>query len=119
MRRVDIGALRVLLDAMTPGPWRGDPLGEPTDSWTIDADGWEQLAVVNGNEEDESLHEQGEANAEGIIQLRNAAPALIAELEAARAVVRAARPGSGPHHNEDAMDDAIEEYDRLVKESAP
>lgn len=75
----DLSSLRALCEKATPAPWQT----EGDDTVVIDNSG----DYVCGDPDSY----MGEADARFIVAARNALPLLVAELEAARAVVEAAR----------------------------
>jgi len=79
---------------MTPGAW--DVQADASDEACVFtyAPG-RGLVFICTMDEDATNHEERDANAAGIVALRNAAPALLDELEAARAVLDTAMI-SGP-----------------------
>jgi hypothetical protein len=115
-----IAALRELLAKATPGEWLVESR-EAKHDHAINGYGWDELATVYGREVvDEEGDAEGRANAELIVAMRNALPALLDRLEAAEAVVKAAREYVPNHETYDScpkirirLRDALAAYDRL------
>jgi hypothetical protein len=87
----DLAALRALLDAMTPGPWRECRANESNCSCglvrSLPADAIVATVMVREEWAGGSDGTCNRADARGIAALRNAAEALLARCEAAEAEV--------------------------------
>jgi len=101
---LDLEALEAALEKASPGPWcqsvRGDCYG-----------GLEGVVLTPGHS---VVHFDDESNAAAIVALMNAAPALIAELRAAREVVRVAKIGALDIANS-WLDSTLSAYDAATK----
>ncbi len=112
--KLDLAELRRSMEAMTPGDWESDCSGslhlESAQCGIVNAEGHTLLDTLNrdyrhtevGFDDGRYFDKGGRPDADGIVALRNAAPALLTEIERLRKVEEAARaycdPGRHAHN---------------------
>lgn len=91
MSDVDTKAMRELLAKATPGPYARDPLNLGSLGDVSTADGAHMVAqaqaIYRERPDQRAQNAQRDANADAIVALHNAAPAILDEIEALRAKV--------------------------------
>ena len=114
--KTDIGVLRALLAKATPGPWK-------TEVWAHEDVGFAAVGPIHDDESyrgDNEPHGPNETaalhDADLIANVISALPALLDELEAARAVVEVARKQAEYWVRADELHGAIANYDLVTRE---